>query len=173
MDSFVGEIRLFPYDRVPPDWARCDGQLMPISQNAGIWSILGTTYGGDGKMTFALPDLGGCVPMHWGQGPGLSARELGEIGGSETAQLSLAQMASHTHALTASAGDGTSTSPIDQQPAAGVGVSMYAAAQSQEVEPLYTGVLIQDGGSQPHNNMQPYLTLSFCISLKGIFPVRD
>ncbi len=169
-DPFVAEIRIFPFNFAPRGWAWCDGQLMPLSQNTALFSLLGTTYGGDGKSNFALPDLQGRAPMHPGQGPGLSLHDLGETGGSETVTLLESEIPSHSHALRASAQDGTTRIVAGQQPATGIGVSFYGPQPSTVT--LSPSALTPAGGDQPHNNLQPYLTFYFCIALQGVFPPR-
>src|SRR5438093_683523 len=119
-NPFVAEIRIFPFNFAPKGWAFCDGQLMPITQNTALFSLLGTTYGGDGKSTFALPDMQGNAPMHPGQGPGLSLHDLGETGGTEFVTLLESEIPSHTHAVSVSLSDGTDQSPANEKPAAGV-----------------------------------------------------
>lgn len=172
MDPFVAEIRIFAFNFAPKGWAFCNGQLLPISQNTALFSLLGTTYGGDGKSTFALPDLQGNAPMHPGQGPGLSPRDLGETGGSETVTLLETEVPAHSHTLSASAADGTSQSPVGERLASGVGgVAHYAAPGN--LTQLSPEAIAPVGGDQPHNNMQPYLTLKFCIALQGVFPPRS
>ena len=170
MDPFVAEIRIFPFNFAPKGWAFCDGQLLPLSQNTALFSLLGTTYGGDGKSTFALPDMQGNAPMHPGQGPGLSLHDLGETGGSETVSLLESEIPSHTHSLTASAADGINTSPAGQLWAQGVGVNMWGTSAPDTQ--FSDNALALAGGDQPHNNMQPYLTLNFCIALQGVYPPR-
>jgi microcystin-dependent protein len=171
MDPFVAEIRIFPFNFAPKGWAFCDGQILPISQNTALCSLLGTTYGGDGKSNFALPDMRGNAPMHPGQGPGLSLHDLGESGGSDTVTLLESEIPAHPHGWMASNQFGTDQSPINETFAAGVGgIAMYAAPAS--ITPLYDGTLTPAGGDQPHNNMMPYLTLNFCIALQGVFPPR-
>jgi microcystin-dependent protein len=170
-DPFVAEIRIFPFNFAPKGWAFCDGQILPISQNTALFSLLGTTYGGDGKSNFALPDMQGNAPMHPGQGPGLSLHDLGETGGSQTVSLLESEIPSHSHSVSASAVDGTAKSPSGQKVASGVGVNMYATAPSPMTN-LNFMAISPAGGDQPHNNMQPYLTLSFCIALQGVFPPR-
>jgi microcystin-dependent protein len=169
-DPFVAEIRIFPFNFAPKGWAFCDGQLLPISQNTALFSLLGTTYGGDGKSNFALPDLQGRAPMHPGQGPGLSLHDLGETGGSQTVTLLESEISAHSHAVSASQADGTSQSPVGEKLATGVGIGQYAAPGG--LTQLSPNALTSTGGSQPHNNMQPYLTLNFNIALQGIFPPR-
>lgn len=169
-DPFVAEIRIFPFNFAPSGWAWCDGQLMPISQNTALFSLLGTTYGGDGKSNFALPDLQGRAPMHPGQGPGLSLHDLGETGGSDTVALLESEMPAHSHALGASAQDATTRIVAGQQPATGIGVGFYGAQPSTGT--LSPSALTPAGGNQPHNNLMPYLTFYFCIALQGVFPPR-
>jgi len=171
MDPFVAEIRIFPFNFAPKGWAFCDGQLLPISQNTALFSLLGTTYGGDGKSNFALPDLQGRAPMHPGQGPGLSLHDLGEDGGSETVTLLESEIPVHNHALKVNAADpGEDRIPIGEAFGRAVGGNLYGAAAS--MVPMAPEALAPAGGDQPHNNMQPYLTFYFCISLQGVFPPR-
>ncbi len=167
-DPFVAEIRIFPFNFAPKGWAWCNGQIVPISQNTALFSLLGTTYGGDGKSTFALPDLQGRAPMHPGQGQGLSPHDLGETGGSETVTLLQSEIPAHAHAVTASQADAIERFPAGQLLATGVGVGAYAPASG--TRQLSPSTLTPAGGDQPHNNLQPYLVLSFCIALQGIFP---
>ena len=162
---FVAEIRIFAGNFAPTGWALCDGQLLPISQNTALFSLLGTTYGGDGKSTFALPDLRTSVAMHPGAGPGLSEHFLGEEGGVETVTLQQSEMPLHTHNVTADPGQADSASPAVAVPATSE-TELYHSAGSQVV-PLPVA-----GGSQPHSNLQPYLTLCYCIALQGVFPPR-
>jgi microcystin-dependent protein len=169
-DPFVEEIRIFPFNFAPAGWAFCDGQLMPISQNTALFALLGTTYGGDGKSTFALPDLNGSAPMHPGQGPGLSLHDLGEAGGSEFVTLISSELPAHTHAFQISGQLGLGNTPQAQLWAVGDGVNLYASATN--LAPMAFQALTPAGGSLPHNNMMPYLTLNFCIGLQGIFPQR-
>lgn len=169
-DPFVAEIRIFPFNFAPRGWAFCDGQLLPLSQNTALFSLLGTTYGGNGMSNFALPDLQGRAPMHPGHGPGLSLRDLGESGGSRTVTLLESEIPSHAHSVRASLADGISRQPEGELPATGIGIGQYAAPSNLAM--LAPESLAPVGGDQPHNNMQPYLTLSFCIALQGIFPPR-
>jgi microcystin-dependent protein len=172
-DQFVAEIRIFPFNFPPTGWAFCDGQLMPISQNTALFALLGTYYGGDGKSTFALPDLQGSAPMQTGQGQGLSERFLGEMSGVESITLLVSEIPLHTHTLMADILD-----PADLT----IPSPARVLAQSQNAfayQPAATGLglmafqaLPPAGGGLPHNNMQPYLTLNFCIALQGIFPQR-
>lgn len=173
-DPFVAEIRIFPFNFAPTGWAFCDGQILPISQNTALFSLLGTTYGGDGKSTFALPDLQGRAPMHPGQAPGLSLYDLGQQGGSETVSLLQSEMPSHFHAIVASAAaadEEGSKQPAGGVPGAQQGSNQLYTALSSPV-PFHPQALAPAGGGLPHNNMQPYLTLHFCIALQGVFPSR-
>ncbi len=169
-DPFVAEIRIFPFNFAPKGWAWCDGQLLPLSQNTALFSLLGTTYGGNGKSNFALPDLQGRAPMHPGQGPGLSLHDLGETGGAETVSLLESEIPLHSHAMRASQADGGNGSPQAERLATGLGIGMYAAPSA--LIKLSDNALTPAGGDQPHNNMQPYLTFYFCIALQGVFPPR-
>jgi len=169
-DPFVAEVRIFPFNFPPTGWAFCNGQILPLSQNTALFSLLGTTYGGDGKSNFALPDLQGRAPLHPGQGPGLSLYDLGEEVGTETVTLLTSEIPAHSHSLTASASDGVSTSPTAQLMAQGVGVSVWGTnAPNTQFAPE---ALAPAGGDLPHNNMQPYLMLNMCIALQGVFPPR-
>ena len=167
-DPFVAEIRIFPFSFAPRGWASCDGQLLPLSQNTALFSLLGTTYGGNGKSNFALPNLQGSAPMHPGQGPGLSLHDLGETGGSETVTLLESEIPAHSHGLRGSLDDDDSTLPAGQAP--GQLSVIYAAAAA--LSPMAPEALAPAGGDQPHNNMQPFLTFYFNIALQGVFPPR-
>jgi len=168
---FVAEIRIWACNFPPSGWAFCNGQLMPISQNTALFSLLGTTYGGDGKSTFALPDMQGNVPMHQGQGPGLAERFLGEMAGTETVTLLESEIPSHNHGMSVSSQIALENNPKDQKFAEGDGVKMYAP--NNNFVAMSPFALAPTGSSQPHNNMQPYLTLNFCIALQGVFPPRS
>lgn len=169
-DPFVAEIRIFPFNFAPKGWAWCDGQLLPLSQNTALFSLLGTTYGGNGKSNFALPDLQGRAPMHPGQGPGLSLHDLGETGGSETVSLLESEIPAHSHTVRASNILSDTPNP------AGNTLARFANAYQQTVNanlvPMAPEALPPAGGDQPHNNLQPYLTFYFCIALQGVFPPR-
>lgn len=165
-DYYLGEIRLFGFNFAPRGWALCNGQLMSISQNSALFALLGTTYGGDGITTFALPDLRGRVAIHQGQGPGLSSHVMGEVGGTETVTLTTNQMPSHAHNPLGSAGAQTTNRPDGAAPAQGGNYSTPDASH-----PMATTSVV--GGSQPHNNVQPYLTMNYCIAVTGIFPSRN
>src|SRR5215210_6130067 len=172
-DPFVAEIRIFPFNFAPKGWAWCDGQLMPLSQNTALFSLLGTTYGGDGKSTFALPDLQGRAPMHPGQGPGLSLHDLGETGGSETVTLLESEIPAHSHTMKATVEDGTQgTLTPGITLASSVGGKLYQTTTNSNLKPMNPSAIAPAGGDQPHNNMQPYLTFYFCIALQGVFPPR-
>jgi microcystin-dependent protein len=173
-DPFVAEIRIFPFNFPPKGWAFCDGQILPLSQNTALFSLLGTTYGGDGKSNFALPDLQGRAPMHPGQGQGLSPRDLGEISGSPTVTLLQSEMPVHPHTMRAASDVADNNSPQGNTaaPPAGRGNNLYITANSPLL-PMNPMALTPSGGDQPHNNMQPYLTLSVCIALQGVFPPRS
>jgi microcystin-dependent protein len=170
-DPFVAEIRIFPFSFAPKGWAWCNGQLLPISQNTALFSLLGTTYGGDGKSTFALPDMQGNAPMHPGQGPGLSLYDLGQTGGSDFVTLLESEIPAHAHSINASRSDATDPSPANEQFAKGIGLGYYAAP-SASFNQFNPQALTPAGGSLPHNNMMPYLTLNFNIALQGVFPPR-
>ena len=169
-DPFVAEIRMFGFYFAPTGWAQCNGQLMPLSQNTALFSLLGTIYGGDGKSTFALPDLQARAVMHPGQGPGLSNHDLGEMGGSEYVTLLTPEIPVHTHSASASASDSLTRLPGDNMPAVGIGVGMYGAPNN--LTSMSPSAVAPAGSSLPHNNMQPYLTVNYCIALQGVYPQR-
>ena len=171
-DPFVAEIRIFPFNFAPKGWAWCNGQLMPISQNTALFSLLGTTYGGDGKSTFALPDLMGRAPMHPGQGPGLSLHDLGEMGGSETVTLLQSEIPAHSHTLRANNTNGDSPSPGGNSLARSGTSNTYQQNSSASLVGMAPESLPPAGGSAPHNNMMPYLTFYFNLALQGVFPPR-
>jgi microcystin-dependent protein len=172
-NPFVAEIRIFPFNFAPTGWAFCNGQLLPLSQNTALFSLLGTTYGGDGKSNFALPNLQGSAPMHPGQGPGLSLHDLGETGGSTTVSLLESEMPSHSHSLQASPRDANLNNP---SPNNGLGRSspqqLYLQSTTPPLTALSSNTIAPAGGDQPHNNLMPYLTLNFCIALQGVYPPR-
>jgi microcystin-dependent protein len=171
-NPFLAEIRIFPFNFPPKGWAFCDGQILPLSQNTALFSLLGTTYGGDGKSNFALPNMQGNAPMHPGQGPGLSLHDLGETGGSDTVSLLESEIPSHSHALMAQALNASSQTP---SPSVGLahskGVSAYSTITTNLVT-MADATVAPAGGDQPHNNLMPYLTLNFCIALQGVYPPR-
>jgi microcystin-dependent protein len=170
-EPFLGEIRLFGFNFPPAGWATCAGQLLPIAQNTALFSILGTSFGGNGTTNFALPNLQGNVPLHVGSGRGLTPRTLGEIGGVPQVTLSMGQMPVHSHAANCNSGAGTSYGPANNVWASDAGGAReYAAAPNVT---MAANALAATGGSQPHNNLQPYLAVNFCIALQGIFPSRN
>jgi microcystin-dependent protein len=171
-DQFVGEIRVFPFNFAPLGWAMCDGQLMAISQNTALFSLLGTQFGGNGTSNFALPNLQGSVPLDAGFGAGLSQRVIGEVGGSPTVTLTVSEIPTHSHSV-ACATTSNATSPANAVfGGAGRGKpSAYALSSGTKVN-MSASAVAQAGGSRPHDNMQPYLVLNFCIALQGIFPAR-
>jgi microcystin-dependent protein len=168
-DPFVGEIRTFGFNFPPTGWAQCNGQLLPISQNTALFSLLGTMYGGDGRTTFALPNLQGGSPMDQGQGPGLSERYIGETGGAGYLTLLQSEMPAHTHVVSGSARPATENDPNNFYWGSVANTYSPTANPPQQMAPQTLGPA---GGSQPHNNMQPYLVLNFCIALQGIYPPR-
>jgi microcystin-dependent protein len=189
VNPFVGEILFFPFNFAPIGFAFCRGQLLPIAQNTALFSLLGTTYGGNGTTNFALPNLQGRVPIGFGQGPGLTNHDQGETGGSETIALTTAQMPLHTHAISASSvmptmacrnGAGNQQTPVDNVPAAeSAGVTaMYSSGPAEAL--MRTGNIAFSGtasappagGGQGHENRQPYLAMNYCIALQGVFPAR-
>jgi microcystin-dependent protein len=171
-DPFVAEIRIFPFNFAPKGWAWCDGQLLPLSQNTALFSLLGTTYGGNGKSNFALPDLQGSAPMHPGQGPGLSLYDLGQRAGTETITLLESEIPAHSHGLRASTQDPADVnlvvSTASYAPSTG-GTLYQDATDGSNLAPQALPVA---GGSFPHNNLMPYLTFYFNIALQGVFPPR-
>ena len=167
-EPFTAEIRIFAGNFAPRGWAFCNGQLLPISQNTALFSLIGTTYGGDGRTTTALPNLQGRAPMHPGRGPGLTSRRLGQRGGVEMVTLSEAQMPNHTHTLIASGEDGNSQNPGNHH--FGAGTNMYA--NPANLEAMADQTLPNTGGSQPHNNLQPFIVVNFIIALVGLYPSR-
>jgi microcystin-dependent protein len=168
---YIGEIVLVPYNFAPVGFMECDGQLLPIAQYAALFSILGTTYGGNGTSNFALPNLNNSVVIGAGQGPGLSLYDLGQSGGSETVTLLESQIPAHTHLISADSSAGTMVSPSGNVPAAHpAGVPMYASAPDRST--TSSVVVGSTGGSQPHNNMMPYVGLKYIIAINGVFPAR-
>ncbi|WP_028522584.1 phage tail protein [Runella limosa] len=168
-DPFVAEIRIFPFNFAPRGWAWCDGQLLPLSQNTALFSLLGTTYGGNGKSNFALPDLQGRTPMHPGQGPGLSLHDLGEMNGSETVSLLESEIPSHSHTVHALNDSGLQSGPTGAYPAR---ANFYNTNPGGSTVAMSANAVTPAGGDQPHNNMMPYLTFYFNIALQGVFPPR-
>jgi len=167
-EPFIGQIILVPYNFAPRGWAFCNGQLLPIAQYTALFSLLGTTFGGDGRTTFALPDLRGRVPISAGQGPGLQNYGLGEVGGKETVTLTGNQVGAHSHAVNVSSKRSDSQTPVNHFVTEGG--HFQTAADGSTMNPA---MIANGGGSQPHDNMQPYLGLNYCIALEGIFPSRS
>ncbi len=172
MDPFVAEIRIFPFNFAPKGWAWCNGQILPLSQNTALFSLLGTTYGGDGKSNFALPDMQGNVPMHPGQGPGLSLHDLGETGGSQTVTLLESEIPSHSHPLKADIVSATKSLPTNNAFAKVSGATPYLPPAGASLVAMSDNAIAPAGGDQPHNNMMPYLTCYFNIALQGVYPPR-
>jgi microcystin-dependent protein len=177
---FVAEIRIFPFNFAPKGWAFCAGQLLPISQNTALFSLLGTTYGGNGTSTFALPNLQGLAPLQPGQGAGLSLYDLGEQTGSATVTLLNSELPAHSHVLNADTGQATSPSPsgglymkghYDDGSGHAGAVQIYSN-QAPDTQ-LNFAALSGAGSSFPHNNLMPYLTLNFCIAMQGVYPPRS
>jgi microcystin-dependent protein len=170
-EPFVGEIRMFAGSFAPRGWAFCDGQLLAVSQNDALFSLLGTIYGGDGRTTFGLPDLRGRIPIHAGSGPGLSPRNLGAKGGQEEVTLTVNELASHTHAIKASTAAGTQNNPAGEFLGASPNVRLYRPAAPSV--PLNAASISSLGGSQSHGNLMPFLCVNFIIALFGIYPSRN
>jgi len=169
-DPFVAEIRIFPFNFAPKNWAFCDGQTISISQNIALFSLLGTTYGGNGSSTFALPNMQGRAPMFPGQGPGLSSRDLGQSGGQESVTLNTNEMPSHTHTMTAATSAAVAEAPAGAALAESASLNISSKTGAQKT--MASDAIASTGGSLPHNNMQPYLVMNFCIALMGIYPAR-
>lgn len=179
MEPFLGEIKMWGGNFAPRGFAFCNGQILPIAQNTALFSLLGTTYGGNGQTTFALPNLQSRIPMHWGQGPGLSARDIGEAAGEESVTLLSTQMPAHNHLLNAGSGqipNSAANTPSNNyngvyvDPNTGSAFDTYSNAKDTVMN---VQAIAPSGGSQPHDNMPPFLCVSFIIALEGIFPTRD
>src|ERR1043166_4989359 len=169
---YVGQILMFGGNFAPVGWALCQGQLMPISENDTLFNLIGTTYGGDGQSTFGLPNLSGRVPVHMGQGPGITQNyQIGESAGVESVTLTTQQIPVHTHALIASTAVANSNTPANQVPAQSTQRAIYFEAST--TTNLAPSAISPVGGSQPHENMQPYLCITFIISLFGVFPTQS
>ena len=172
MDPFVAEVRIFAFNFAPTGWAFCDGQLLRLSQNTALFSLVGTFYGGDGKSTFGLPNLQGQAAAGQGSGPGLSSYFVGEAYGSPNVTLLDSEIPSHSHNWQANNSDSTEQNPTKGLLAGGIGgIAMYANAGA--ATPMAATTISPAGSSFPHNNMMPYLTLNFCIALQGVFPPRQ
>ncbi|MDD5276124.1 MAG: tail fiber protein [Methylovulum sp.] len=174
-EPFIGEIRMAGFNFAPRGWALCDGQLLPIAPYTALFSLLGTTFGGNGQTNFALPDLRGRVPLHQGQGPGLTDRIMGELSGEQSVTLHTSQMPMHTHLVNAHTGVGSVTTAGDQfiasplDPGTRDPLPSFSPTADTVMNPMTNGI---SGGNEPHDNMQPYLCVNFIISLEGIFPSR-
>lgn len=178
-EPFIGEIRMMPYTFAPRNWARCDGQIMSIAENTALFSIIGTIYGGDGRVTMGLPNLQGRVPTHWGSGPGLTPWNIGTAYGFPSVALNSTQIPSHNHGLKAASANGSQTTPGGAYLAAGTKpgrggttkpVNSYGAGTPTTME---TGAIGTNGHSYPHENEQPYTVVPFCIALYGLYPARN
>lgn len=174
-DPFIAEIRMFGCNFAPRGWAFCDGQLLPISQNTALFSLLGTTYGGDGRSTFALPNLQGRAAIFSGQGPGLSQRSIGETGGAQTVTLQITEMPLHSHTVNGKTVGGAAN-PANMvwgtSNAAKAAANFYAPVAASPVN-MNPNALANSGGNQPHNNLMPYNTVYFNIALQGVYPSRN
>jgi microcystin-dependent protein len=177
MEPFLGSLLLVPYNFAPTGWALCNGQLLPISQNNALFSLIGTTYGGDGVSTFALPDLRGRVPISAGQGPGLQPYQIGQSGGAETATLGVTQLPAHNHSVNTVSGAATHKSPENHLLATSTGASVAGApdiyASAQPNSTLAPNAIGSTGGSQPFSVLSPYLTFNWIIALQGVYPSRN
>lgn len=172
---FVGEIRLFSFSRVPRGWFSCDGSLQPIAESEVLFALLGTTYGGDGQSTFGLPDLRGRVPLHNGRGPGLTPRVIGESGGSESVTLVAGQLPAHTHLLGATGTAASATTPAATLCLGGISPDTMYVSDLSGATPLAMAAasVTSAGGSQPHDNLMPTLTVQYCIAWAGVFPSQN
>jgi microcystin-dependent protein len=169
-EPYLAEIRMFAGNFAPSGWAFCNGQLLPIDQNQAIFALIGTFYGGNGTTTFALPDFQGRVPIHMGQGAGLSSYDVGQAGGGETVTLSTAQIPSHNHGVAVNPSNGTRSSPVGNVPATTLGEDYTTATTELRMN---ADMITKTGSGEPHPNIQPYLAVSFIIALEGIFPSRN
>lgn len=173
-NPFVAEIRIFGFNFPPKGWAFCDGQLMAISQNTALFSLLGTTYGGDGKSTFGLPNLMGNAPMNFGQGPGLSLHDLGETGGEPSVTLLSSEVPPHNHQVLGNINPSQLPTPSPARVYARSEPGMAYKGSSPTANAVFAAQAVGPaGGSFPHNNMMPYLVLNFCIALQGVYPARN
>lgn len=172
-EPFIGQIIMVGFNFAPKSYATCDGQIMSIAQNTALFSLLGTTYGGNGQTTFALPDLRGRTPIHQGNGPGLTPRVMGEMSGEENHTLLTTEMPMHNHLASGSSADANNTSPAGNTWANEGTATTNLYVNSAPNAPMNAQAIGTSGGNQPHNNMQPYLVINFCIALQGIFPSRN
>ena len=171
-DPYIGEIRMFGGNFAPLGWAKCEGQLLSIASYSALFSLLGTTYGGDGETTFGLPDLRGRIPMGPGTGPGLSTKTLGQKSGTETNTLSVAQMPAHNHTINAVSTDGNKSSPMENLPA-GTKLLDPEYSNASATTTMNSNMVANKGGGQSVNNMQPYLSVTFIIALSGVYPSQN
>lgn len=171
-DPFIAEIRVFPFNFAPEGWAFCNGEKIPVSQNEALFSLLGATYGGDGRTSFALPDMRGNAPMQPGHGIGLFPHKLGERGGSETVTLQEGDIPAHSHGLMGTPASAEAPGPIGNSFARASGANIYQTDSTQDLVDMASATISSTGGGKPHDNMMPYLTLNFCIALQGVFPER-
>lgn len=174
-DPYLGEIRMFGFQRTPTGWQACDGSLLPIAQNEALFALIGTTYGGDGQTSFAVPDLRGRVPLHQGQGPGLNQYAIGGLPGTETVAVSATQMPPHSHTMFATTAAASATTPAPELlPAAVSGDSFYVnTIVGNTAIGMAGGMVVPAGGGMPHENCMPTLAVQYCIALAGIWPARD
>jgi len=171
-EPFLAEIRIYGFNFAPRGWAFCDGQILPINQNQSLYSLLGTTYGGDGRTSFGLPDLRGRTPIHVGRSNGGPFHSEGQKSGEETHTLSAAEMPDHDHVAQASSANANQNSTQGNLPAAALNLYIPGAG-SPARQPISSSTVTNVGGSQSHENMQPYLAINFCIALRGLFPSRN
>lgn len=171
-EPFLAEVRLFGFNFAPRGWAQCDGQILPIDQNQSLYSLLGTTYGGDGRTTFALPELRGRAAAHEGTGAGLPTKSLGQKGGFESVALAAAEMPPHTHQLVGDASPANSNSPSGRRYAQ-TGTPIYHAPDAPNAVAMNASALGSTGANFAHDNMQPYQAINFCIAVQGVFPSRN
>ncbi len=172
-EPFIAEIRIFAGNFAPRGWAFCNGQLLPVAQNTALFSLIGTTYGGDGRTTTALPNLQGRAPMHPGRGPGLTSRRLGQRGGVEMVTLTEAQIPNHQHITRVAVDPADLQAPGPNRSLTRASADAFQINATANLVNLNVNVLTETGGSQPHNNLQPYLTLNFIIALVGLYPSRS
>ena len=172
-EPFVGQIIMAGFNFAPRGYATCDGQLLSIAQNTALFSLLGTTFGGNGTTTFALPDLRGRVPIHQGQGPGLTDRTMGEVSGSENVTLIINEMPAHNHLINGLNSNGNVKTPAGNVLANVQGTATNVYSNLAANSTMNNAAITSTGGNQPHNNMQPYLVINFCIAMEGIFPSRN
>lgn len=171
-EPFLGEVRMVSFNFAPRGWALCDGQILPINQNQSLYSLLGTMYGGDGRTNFALPDLRGRAPIHFGEAEGGARHEIGQKGGEEVHTLSVDEMPQHGHAFNAAPAQGTTDIPQAGQALARSARDVYRD-QATSLASLDPEAIANAGGGQAHENMQPFLVINFCIALQGLFPSRN